>query len=1307
MRTPVRALVLVLSGASAITFAGWRPAVSITGTPTDVMVSDAGVFAVSAAGVGPTNSAFQCDGGGNCGVFASGPNPAVGAWAPAAGCLSVVQGQQVRQTCPPAGVQVFPAAVGNATRSRSTSSGRVYVAMFNASAPPVAIWSSPTGGTVNDWAVFNYAGVGVTNGAALGAVRVGLDDYGVVAASTNTVAFKNGAALFAVDTVGTPSDLWLYDQSGKPAGVFIVGGNVLHIPDINNPALGRTSAPVPVAAGPTNTVAFDWNDGSNFGRGFGMLTGSSAMWGAIPANGAAGLSWIPRTGPGWPINELKRVSCFGAKFCVAIRASAVAPNVAWYFNDSPPVLVMVPSPTMNEGDVLPISATTFDSDGDPVYVNWTLGPLNGAALSVAPTAGDPTNGGLTITTTAAGTFCTPSVTVNATVTLSDGLAEHDTDAGTSVITVQRIRGPTPPTLPATFTLNSDGGQQALTATPPGSGCQPQSYQWTLTAAAMAAGIGLITDAGTTALLAPPIGFCAVDAGPYAVNVVGVDMVGASSLVSTNVQIVRTTPPEAPGVMPLNVVVNVDGGGVPFTASASMSGCPPQSYLWSLPGPVLATGISLVSDGGPTALVVPPLGFCGINAGPFTLGVAAVDTVGTSTPAGASFTLLRTTSPGTPIVSPLTATLGPPDASVPLTATAGFGCAPTSYGWSFTDPADSGVKLVFDGGPAAALVAPDAFCGVDGGSASATVLVTAIDDAGTSAAATVSVVITPNASPGPPSVAPMVVMLTPGGPATMVNASFAATGCAAQGFAWNLGAGADAGLTLSVNGGQLTLVPPLAYCSAVPGQFDVSVQATSATSTSVSTTVPVTLNPWGPPLAPQFAQPSYEQDAGTDRDYATAPPEHLCLAAPVGVAWEFDGGATGATLTSMSNLSARVRAPDCVNGTAELAATRFISTNMASRSSRVSVAINIGTHLEPIGADAGLMVTSEAVPGEGAKGTVSYSGFRCEKLRQAQARIRLFAAGGGGPDVAWGDFDGGDWSLRISGGCNGGTYDGLAQLLENNVATGTEVPVPRITLPSVQAAVGRLTQDRLNVTCEAGLNAVIDLEQAPGACTATETTWWLATGQDAGLLTQNPLRGSAATVQSQLGLGLEELVGRDLVWDVSVDAGSGNIATAQRSVHLVTAPFVTITHQAEHTRVSEGDVLGVQATLVNGTECTVSSLMLQESLASLSYLEGTARVDGRSVPASTAKGILTIGPVELGGRATAKVTWLGRVPLSPKVVFSAIAMLHGENVSVDLTTQPIKPHGCGCGSSDGGMSVLTLLAVLALSRRQRKPSAASS
>lgn len=1309
MRALLRTFALVLAGVSAITFAGWRPAVSITGTPSDLAVADAGLFAVSAGGAGPTNSVFQCDGGGNCGTYATLPNPTVGAWIPSGGCFSVVQGQTIRQICPPAGTQAL-GGVGSAVRVRTTGgipSGRTYIGMFNAGAAPIAIWTSPTGGTVNDWLQISQAGVGVPAQAAMGAVRVGPDDFGVIAATTNAYAFKNASMLSPIDTAGTPSDIWLYDQSGKPAAVFIVGGNLLYVPDLTNPDAGRTSAPVPAAAGPTNTIAFDWNDGSDAGRGFGMLTGSSAMWGAMPAPGAAGLNWSPRTGPGWPINELKRVSCFGAQFCAAIRASSVAANVAWYFNDSAPVLVMVPSPTVNEGNNVGISATTFDSDGDPVYVSWALGPLNGAALTATPVGGDPSNSGLTIATTNAGTFCTPSVQVTATPTLSDGWAVHDTPGSPSVITVQRTRGPSAPTVPATFTLNSDGGAQALTATPPGAGCPPDSYQWSLSPAAMAAGIGLVTDAGTTALLLPPVGFCNTAAGPYAVNLVGTDTVGVSSQVSTNVQIVRTTPPEIPSVMPSTATVDSDGGGVPFTASANMSGCPPQSYQWSLPGPALGAGITLVSDGGSTAFVHPPPGFCGISGGPFILSVAAVDAVGASMNAGASFTLQRTTPPDRPNVLPASVTLGLPDASFLLTASpAATGCAPTNYGWSFNDPSDSGFTLAFNSGPIAQLVPPSAFCGVDGGSAMGTVSVTGIDGVGPSTtAATVSVVINPNASPGPPTVSRMNVGLTPGGPTELVNASFSATGCAAQGFTWNLGVGADAGITLNVDGGQLTLVPPAAYCSPVAGQFDVSVAATSATSVSNAIPVAVTLSPWGAPLNPLFDAGTYQQDAGTVRSYGLALPEHLCAAAPVSVAWEFDAGATGATLSSTSNLSATVSAPDCVNGIAQLSAQRFLSTDTTTRSSRVSVDIDIGTHLDPIGADAGLAVTSMASPGSGAEGTVSYSGFRCENLRNAQARIRLFPVGGGA-DVAVGVFDGGPWELAIAGGCNGGTFAGLAELLENGVPTGTEQPVPSFTLPSIQAAVGPLIEDRVTVTCEAGLNTVLELEQAPGACRATETIWAMTEGDEA-LVTQNPLRGTTVNVQSRLGLGLEELVGQDLVWDVSADAGSGNLARAQRGVHLVAEPFVTITHQAEHTRVSEGDVLGVQATLVNGTECTVSSLMLRESLASLSYLEGSARVDGRTVPASAEGGILTIGPVELGGRATAKVTWLGRVPLSPKVVFSAQAVLHGETVSVDATSQPISPRGCGCDSSGGAFSMFALLGALLLARRQRKPKTASS
>lgn len=1298
MRASLRVLAVVVVLASALAFAGWRTPTTVNGTPYDVQVTDAGIFTVTAQGAGATNSAFATDGGG-FNVFAQIVANASGAWIPSGGCLTSVFVRSVNQTCAyPSGALL--GTTHSAVAARTTQSGRAYVGMRLGTSGPATVYTSPSGGTVSDWVPL--VGLDISQYALLGsplsALRVGAADYAVFGGNSNAVIFRDSALLSALDLGGpAPTDLWLYEGAGKPSAAVIVNGNLLYVPDINAPAVGRTSVPVPAAAGTTNTVSFNWNEGSDAGRGFGMLTGSNDMWGAVPDPTGTGANWIVRSGPGWGANELKRVACYGAKFCAAIRNVTGSPNVAWYFNDSPPAVMNMPSPTVPEGSSVTIAAVGADSDGDPVYFTWAVGALNGAALTVTPTGALTSNAEILISTTDAGTFCSPSVTVAVTPTISDGWAAHDTVGQPGTITVQRTRGISPPTIGGPPLISLDTAAAALTpvtASAASVGCPPQGYQWSLSPGAMGVGIGLVTDGGATALLDPPAGFCGTDAGPFAVSVIGLDPVANSTSVSTNVQVVRTTPPLPPSVGPPLVTINP--AGVPAVASATPpgSGCPPQSYQWTLSVGAMGAGISLVSDGGLNALLVPPATFCGVTAGPFAVNVASVDAVGTSATVSTNVQLVRTTPPSTPVVMPTMIALGASDSGFALTASPGDGgCAPQSYAWSLSDPLGTGATLMSDGGPVARLLSPSGFCAADGGAAVATVTVQAVDPVGTSAGATVAVTVSSNGAPGAPTVTPPMVSLRPGGPPAKVNAQFASTGCVGQDFAWTFGLGTDAGLGFSVDGGELTVVPPPYFCSPDAGQFSATVRATNAFDASVPVPVPITLKPWGPPFAPIFAPATVLQDAGTSRQYAAGNAEHFCQSTAgfpsVLTDWSLDSGVPGVTLTATAN-AATVTAPDCVSGTAVLSAQRYLANDPANRSGLGSLTIDIGTYLAPIGADAGISVTTVAAPGAGVRGVVDYSGFNCPGLRNVTAQIDIVPAGGG-PVVASGAFDAGPWSLSIAGGCNGGSYTGAAQLLENGQPTGTRVSLTPFSLPQVGTAVGPLNRDTLPVTCESGLDATLELAQVPGTCTAAETVWERRQGSPP--LEQDVLRGTTVSVRSPAGTGLDELVGQSLVWDVTVDAGGGNLAQEQRSVRLVTEPFITVTHQPQQLRFVEGETLGVQATLVSSASCAVRSLVIKSSLASLSYLEGSARLDGRTVPARVVEdGVLEVGPVALDAHATAKLTWLGRVPLSPKIAFSTEAVLNGQRVSVAADAPAAPARACGCSTSTAGSLVwLTLFA----------------
>ncbi len=520
----------------------------------------------------------------------------------------------------------------------------------------------------------------------------------------------------------------------------------------------------------------------------------------------------------------------------------------------------------------------------------------------------------------------------------------------------------------------------------------------------------------------------------------------------------------------------------------------------------------------------------------------------------------------------------------------------------------------------------------------------------------------------------------GDPAVTFNA-FIDGGCAPATIGW---ATSDGQLG---SGSTFNWTPPVTECNADGGQRTITVTATWASASPPTTSVEgvVAITPWGAPNAPVFMSPA-SQPSGSQVDYAATDVEHVCSTSSdfpgTILEWTIDAGATrvvefdgGLTVIAANCTVARTRVT--------ASAVRRVWGDLSGRASNAGTLQVDVEPIAPLDATTGFFVS---VQGDaGVLFGVLKADAGCLDERGVSARVTVSSAGA---PVAQGDFalkDGG-WSLPIPGGCAGGTYDVVAQLLEGGASDQGS-----ITLPFTPAGIGALSTDRIDVTCGAGARASVSLLPEPNTCGASSFSWRTVSGP---ALSVTSGTGDALELQSE---ALDfSVVGDRIELEWTANAGAGNSVSAARRIELGVLPFLEVSVKTRPPLRREEEAVTLDVLLRNTTECAVDAVSVALPFTGGTPILESILVDGaRAAVRSTDDGLIVDGvSVPASGIATIRLSVRPGLLSSPSV--QPVASLRGYVVS---TQPPLVTPSTGCGCAQVDVSAL-LLAMLVACRRRR-------
>lgn len=248
-----------------------------------------------------------------------------------------------------------------------------------------------------------------------------------------------------------------------------------------------------------------------------------------------------------------------------------------------------------------------------------------------------------------------------------------------------------------------------------------------------------------------------------------------------------------------------------------------------------------------------------------------------------------------------------------------------------------------------------------------------------------------------------------------------------------------------------------------------------------------------------------------------------------------------------------------------------------------------------------------------------------------------------------------------------------------------------------------------LVAQCGEPARVTLTQAfpPGTCQTPEVTWVQQKQEGSPALEQDVLSGATVSLATR-DTGLDSLVGRSVVMQVTASVGPDNEASQRLTVPITVEPFVKVRRRTELPAASETGLVGVSVDLVNTTSCGVTGVSYVERLEGLTYVEGSAKFDGQPIEATWESGALTVTGLTLAGEATGKLTYVARPHLVGDRRMEGEARLGGELISIREASEPQVPvSGCGCSGSGPGPMLWALGALVAAVRRRRTRSTGRS
>lgn len=526
----------------------------------------------------------------------------------------------------------------------------------------------------------------------------------------------------------------------------------------------------------------------------------------------------------------------------------------------------------------------------------------------------------------------------------------------------------------------------------------------------------------------------------------------------------------------------------------------------------------------------------------------------------------------------------------------------------------------------------------------------------------------------------------GGPAVAFTAAIVG-GCAVGNLTWSTADGQMG------SGGQFWWTPPVTECTAGGRQVTITATATwpsGAPATTWSSQI-VTVVPWGPPAAPVFA-PAGTQQGGTTADWLSSGAEHVCSTSSgfpgTELLWtNLDAGP--ATIQFIDG-GLRIDAPvSCVPYRVSATANRQVAGEDAGRISGAgALVVDLLPDTAPLGPTTPFSLTVEG-DGGWLFGELD-AGASCLAERRLVSEVTVSSAGAALNHDRFPTPGG--WQLQVPGGCSGGTYEVIAQLMEDGGFTGATAQ-GSVSLPYLPARVGTLSVDRIDVVCGAGAKTLLTLLPAPDSCGSVDLSWRATAGPTLGTAS-----GSGASLELQSQALDFSVVGQQIALEWVADAGPGNLDLATRTIELGVQPFLEASVRAQPPLRREEEAVSLEVTLKNTTACAVDGLSVTLALSGGAPVLESVLVDGVHAPARlTDQGVIVDGvSVPASGSVSIQLSARARLLSSPTV--DPVASLNGYVVS---SRPPTAAPATGCGCSElASPAFFGLFGLLVLRRRKR-------
>ncbi len=329
----------------SLAVAGWRHVGSVTGTPTDVVVADAGVVLVTTS---TQAVAFGRDADGGFSTIASITGSSYAGAAFFDDCFSAgTSGGQIAFSAgcgSPVSVSASPITAYRAMPGRGVALTTSATNQFSSTTDIHGTWA-PQAGNVSQAA----------SARSFGFARIGGVDVAVMTSTGGVRKSIGGAAVTPVSGVSSSIDVWPFELDATPALFSVTSlGELQLVRDINAPSV--ESLPLPPGVTPRRVAAFGLQ---------GMLSSDAGVvCSPIPDPAHAGEGWVARSNAPL-LND--RIFCLDANWCAGVTNDG---EVWVYENASAPVVDVASSVT---GGVAQFIADAGDEDGDPLFISWSTG----------------------------------------------------------------------------------------------------------------------------------------------------------------------------------------------------------------------------------------------------------------------------------------------------------------------------------------------------------------------------------------------------------------------------------------------------------------------------------------------------------------------------------------------------------------------------------------------------------------------------------------------------------------------------------------------------------------------------------------------------------------------------------------------------------------------------------------------------------------------------------------------------------------------------------------------------------------------